>query len=144
MNAFPARLPRCAGRLAAGLSLALAAAACTGDRFGMPGPGGAPQADPAVARPVAPPVPMAGRWTLQSEGRQCTMNFGQTAPAAAEGTVAPGGGCPGQFFTTRKWTYDSSGLLLSNHNSEPLARLTGAGAAFSGTATAGATVTLGR
>ncbi len=135
--------PKLTMRAAALVALAVSLAGCSGDRMAFPG-GGAPTGEPAVARPAAPPVPMAGRWTLSSVGRQCSMNFGQAAPNAGEGTVAPAGGCPGQFFTTRKWSFDSQGLLLSDHNAEPLARLSVSGAAFGGTATAGEPVTLSR
>jgi len=119
---------------------AVAAAGCTSDRLGgdATGPGATPT-------PTAPPIAMAGRWTLASPGKgQCSMTFGAANPTAAEGTIAPGGGCPGQFFTSRKWTYDTNGLLISNHNAEPLARLSAAGAGFNGQATGGDPVTLTR
>src|SRR4051812_14860206 len=79
----------------------------------------APQAPP---RPTAPPVNMAGRWKLSSPGRgQCNMTFGAGPANAAEGTIAPEGGCPGAFYTSRKWTFDSTGLVIRDHNSKPLA-----------------------
>jgi hypothetical protein len=88
---------------------------------------------------------MAGRWMLASPGRgQCNMTFGAAAPGAAEGTIAPEGGCPGQFYTSRKWTFDSAGLVIRNHNSEPLAQLTAAGGRFAGQSIAGEAITLTR
>lgn len=90
---------------------------------------------------------MAGRWMLASPGRgQCNMTFRAASPGDAEGTIAPEGGCPGKFFTSRKWTFDSSGLSIRDHNSEPLAQLSSAagGATFSGKATTGDPVTLTR
>jgi hypothetical protein len=121
--------------------VALTAASCSGDRF--TGDAATPTAAPA-ARPAPPPVNMAGRWRLASPGGgQCNMNFGG-APGAAEGTIAPAGGCPGNFFTSRKWTYDSSGLLISNHNSEPLGRLTAEAGSFNGQSTSGQPITLTR
>jgi hypothetical protein len=95
-------------------------------------------------RPAAPPVEMAGRWTLTSPGRgKCTVNLG-SAPGAPEGTIAPEGGCPGNFYTSRKWVYDQSGLSIRNHRGEPLAQLTMAGGRFDGQSVAGEPVTLGR
>jgi Protease inhibitor Inh len=128
-------------RASAVLASLVVAAGCTGERFGGDGPGPA-----AVARPAAPPVNMAGRWMLASPGRgQCNMTFGAASPTAAEGTIAPEGGCPGQFYTSRKWTFDSTGLVIRNHKSEPLAQLSAAGGArFDGQATSGDAVTLTR
>ena len=50
------------------------------------------------------------------------MNFGG-APGAAEGTIAPEGGCPGNFFTSRRWAFDQGALVIRNHTGEALARL---------------------
>ena len=116
-------------------------AGCSGDRFGnVGGPAAAP------ARPAAPPVNMAGRWMLSSPGRgQCNMTFGAAAAGTAEGTIAPEGGCPGQFFTSRKWLFDTSGLQIRNHNGEPLGQLTAVpGGRFDGSATGGEPVVLSR
>src|SRR6185437_11318562 len=125
-------------RVCAGLLVAVAVAGCSGDRFGT---GSAP----SMAQPSAPPTSMAGRWLFASPGRgQCRMTFGQAAPTAAEGTIAPEGGCPGKFFTSRKWAYEQDSLIMRDHNGQPLAQLTAAGAAFNGKATSGEPVTLTR
>jgi hypothetical protein len=88
---------------------------------------------------------MAGRWMLASPGRgQCNMTFRAASPADAEGTIAPEGGCPGKFFTSRKWTFDSTGLSIRDHNSEPLAQLSASAGGFNGKATTGDPVTLTR
>jgi hypothetical protein len=119
-------------------------AGCAGDRFEFPGSGSGQAPQATLPRPAPPPVSMAGRWMLASPGRgQCNMTFG-AAPNAAEGTIAPEGGCPGQFYTSRKWTFDSTGLTIRNHNSEPLAQLSAAGGRFEGQATSGDAVTLNR
>ena len=124
----------------AGILLALlAVAGCSSDQLG--GPTGVATAP----TPAPPPVAMAGRWQLASPGRgQCNMTFGAAAPTASEGTIAPAGGCPGQFFTSRKWTFDTTGLVIRNHNNEPLAQLSSAGASFSGQTPSGETITLTR
>lgn len=119
---------------------------CSGDRMGgysLPGMGNTP-APPAQA--TAPPFSMAGRWLLASPGKgQCPMTFGAGAPNATEGTIAPGAGCPGKFFTSRKWSYDTNGLVIRDHNSEPLAQLSTAGGPnFNGQSTESEAVTLTR
>ena len=79
---------------------------------------------PASSAPYgAPPEPMAGRWQLAAVGAsQCVMNFGGT-PDVGEGTIAPEGGCPGNFYTSRKWTFEQGTLVIRDHNSQPLGQL---------------------
>ena len=104
-------------------------------------------AAPAAAPPpppAAPPVDLAGRWRFtETGGGGCFMTFG-SAPAAAQGTIAPEGGCPGNFFTSRKWTFERDVLVIRNHKDEPLARLSFAGGHFEGRGVGGATVSLSR
>ena len=97
-----------------------------------------------MVRPGAPPEPMAGRWTLASGPSQCVMNFGGAAEAP-EGTIAPEGGCPGNFYTSRKWTFQESSLLIRDHTGAQLAEVALAGPGrFEGKATNGAPITLAR
>jgi hypothetical protein len=91
---------------------------------------------------VAPPpqaADMNGRWVLSSTaGGVCAMNF--SSAGASEGTIRPEGGCPGKFFTSRKWTYEGNSLVIRNHNSEPLGQLsTVAPSRFEGQMAAGGT-----
>ncbi|MGD9847295.1 MAG: AprI/Inh family metalloprotease inhibitor [Variibacter sp.] len=66
---------------------------------------------------------LAGRWTLSSSaGGACAMTF--VAGAGSDGAVQPEGGCPGKFFTSRKWSIEGGAIVIRNHNNEPLARLT--------------------
>ena len=120
----------------------LAVAGCSG--VGLPGSSAAPEAvQPAV--PSAPPVNLAGRWLLSSPSRgQCHMTFGAAGPTVSEGTIAPEGGCPGKFFTSRKWNYDQAGLTMRDHTGQPLAQLSREGAGFQGKATSGEPVALMR
>jgi len=91
-----------------------------------------------------PPVEMTGRWMLVSAGHgQCAMTFGGS-PGSAEGSIAPEGGCPGKFFTSRKWGFDQTGLVIRDHNGEPLSQLQMAGGRFEGRAVSGETITLTR
>ena len=119
-------------------------AACSGsDRLAVNGSAPtAPAGGPAAA---APSVSLAGRWTLSSTGTgSCAMTFGAN-PDATEGTIAPGGGCPFNFFTSRKWTYTEAGLTIRDHNAQALAQLTPAGPnRFEGKTGSGQDVALSR
>ena len=94
---------------------------------------------------AAPPINLAGRWTLSSTGSgSCTMTFG-AQPEASEGTIAPAGGCPFNFFTSRKWSYTTTGLTIRDHNAQALVQLVPAGSdRFEGKTSAGQDVVLSR
>jgi hypothetical protein len=64
------------------------------------------------------------------------MKFG-SAPAAVQGTIEPGAGCPGNFFTSRKWTFEHGALVIRNHKDEPLAQLAFSAGRFEGHETGG-------
>ena len=133
---------RCASAALALLALAACSSGPTGPAGGEPqaaAPGG-----PSGAQ-IAPPVDMAGRWTLASSaGGACGINFRPTT-GVGEGAIAPEGGCPGNFFTSRKWTYESTGLVIRDHTGKPLAQLAAAGAGrFEGRTSEGAGITLSR
>jgi hypothetical protein len=121
----------------------LCLAGCGGmGSFSVPGFGSSP---PPAEEPAAPAASMAGRWLLTSPGRgQCLMTFGTAAPGAVQGTIAPQGGCPGKFFTSRKWGLEQGSLVMRDHTGKPLAQLSGEGAQFDGKATSGEPVTLTR
>ena len=98
-----------------------------------------------TVRAGAPPEPMAGRWIFAAGPSQCGMNFGASSAEAADGTVAPEGGCPGIFYTTRKWSYEQNALLIRDLNGVALAQLTLAGPSrFEGKGTNGQPMTLAR
>jgi protease inhibitor Inh len=64
---------------------------------------------------------MGGRWMLTMPGTgTCGMAF---EAAAVAGAVAPEGGCPGKFFTSRKWAIERDGVVIRDHNGQPLAEL---------------------
>jgi Protease inhibitor Inh len=94
------------------------------------------------AAPTPPPVEMAGRWQFASTAGSCAMVFAAT-PGTGEGTIAPQGGCPGKFFTSRRWVYERDALVIRDHKGEPLARLAfSPPARFEGEAGAGETISL--
>jgi len=124
-------------------------AACGGsDRMTLGGSDNPPPSTSPAAGPVAkaPPVSLAGRWTLSATGStSCAMTFGASNPDATEGTIAPSGGCPFNFFTSRKWSYSEAGLTLRDHNAQSLAQLSLAGLnRFEGKTGAGQDVALSR
>ena len=69
------------------------------------------------------------------------MMFGD-APGAAQGTIAPEGGCPGNFFTSRKWTFEHDNLIIRDHKGETLATLSFIGGHFEGQDNSGGTIML--
>jgi hypothetical protein len=120
----------------------LVALSMTGCAVSLPGFG---SSTPPPEETATVPASIAGRWLLNSPGRgQCVMVFGTAAPDAVEGTVAPQGGCPGRFFTSRKWSMQQGKLVMRDHNDKPLAQLSGDGAKFEGTATTGEPISLTR
>jgi len=133
------------------IGMAAGLAGCGSDRLmgsASSEPSPPPPPPPVRARaymPTPPPVDMAGRWQLSSTaGGACAMTFG-ASPGSGEGTIAPEGGCPGNFFTSRRWVYDQGALVIRNHNGEPLARLAfSPPARFEGQAAPGETISLTR
>jgi Protease inhibitor Inh len=118
-----AALPRPWRLAAAGLVLALAGCGDTVnnslfDRLA---------AGPSVPMParVAESVPkgseMGGRWMLTMPGTgYCGMTFDV---GAAQGVIAPEGGCPGKFIASRKWVIETTGLVIRDGGGRPLAEL---------------------
>jgi hypothetical protein len=102
-----------------------------------------PSPPPASAAPQPPPIDVAGRWRLAGPSGACVMTFA-AMPGAVDGTIAPAGGCPGNFFTSRKWTFEHDMLIIRDHKSEPLAELSFSSSRFQGQATGGGSVTLAR
>src|SRR6516165_11434723 len=133
--------------IAAGLLLSLAAAsACTGTSQLASPPSeqaAVSPSPPAPPPPQPPPIDVAGRWRLAAANGTCLMTLAAT-PGAAEGTIAPAGGCPGNLFTSRKWTFEHDMLIIRDHKNETLAELSFSGGRFQGQATGSGAVTLAR
>jgi hypothetical protein len=148
------RLPAAqVARASAAVFLLAALAACSAGNFGGSGPEQQanavppppPPPPPPPLAPAPPPVDLAGRWKLTAaQAGACFMSFGNTPATVAAGTIAPEGGCPGSFFTSRKWTFEHGVLFVRNHKSEPLAQLSFADGRFEGHDTSGAAVSLTR
>lgn len=122
------------------LSAALLAGCWSNDRAAVSN-----LATPSAPLAAAPPVNLAGKWTLSATGASsCAMTFG-AQPEAVEGTIAPAGGCPYNFFTSRKWSYTSAGLMIRDHNAQTLAQLQPvADSRFEGKTNAGQDIALSR
>src|SRR5271168_347029 len=103
-----------------------------------------PPPAPAPPQPSPPPVDVAGKWKLSvAGGSACVMTFGGST-GASDGSIAPAGGCPGSFFTSRKWSYEHDRLVVRNHKGEVLVELSFANGHFEGQAAGGGTVSLAR
>jgi hypothetical protein len=129
-----------------GFVLATALSACSGGSlFGSSQPAAQSAATEAPLSP--PPVELAGGWQLAAaSGGSCIMNFADGAAAApspgapavpagsrpGQGTIAPEGGCPGNFFTSRQWTYQADMLIIRDFRNRPLARFSYSGGDFQG------------
>jgi hypothetical protein len=101
-------------------------------------------APPPPPPPSPPPVDLAGRWKLSQAGAGgCFMKFGNDT-SVDQGTIAPEGGCPGKFFTSRKWTFEHSALIIRDHKGEALAQLSFANGRFAGQASGGGELSLSR
>jgi hypothetical protein len=136
---------------AAAMLASVALGGCSGDRILGSSPSEQPP-PPPNARPAAragpqtpPPVDMAGRWQLASTaGGACAMTFA-ASPGSPEGTIAPEGGCPGNFFTSRRWVFDQNALVIRNHTGATLASLAfSPPARFDGQGANGETISLTR
>jgi hypothetical protein len=77
---------------------------------------------PARAPEIVPTAQaMSGRWTLTMPGTgACGMTFG---PAAAEGSIALDGNCPGKFTASRSWAIEPTGLFIRDQRGAVLAQL---------------------
>jgi hypothetical protein len=106
------------------LLAAVSLADCSADRLTG---GSAPDQPPAATdgRPSQPssPIDMTGRWRLViASGGACGMAFAGT-PGASEGSIAPEGGCPGSFFTSRRWAFEQGLLAIRDHTGKVLTQL---------------------
>jgi Protease inhibitor Inh len=137
-------------KAAAVLIMFASLAACSGsDLLGGAKP------EPTPAPPPPPPVDLVGRWQLSAaSGGACFMTFGKAPssagsaapdePSLLQGTIAPEGGCPGNFFTSRKWSFEDGALIIRDFKGRPLAQLSYSGDHFQGRDTGGGALTLSK
>lgn len=93
-------------------------AGCANNPFGDPKP------EAGAVPPPPPAVDMSGRWRLISlRGQSCAMTFTPEGTEGTAGTIKPEGGCPGNFYTSRRWVYDQGSLVIQDHNRKQLAAM---------------------
>ncbi len=122
-----------AARMAGSIAAALALGACATEQGPAP-PTPLPQSD------------MTGRWMLSAPNAPpCGMDF-QGVPGQPQGTVTPDGGCPGNFYMSRRWTFtqDTLTLTIADEDNQPLGQLALGDGRFTGKSTAGTPLTLQR
>ena len=116
---FVGALALMAGLALAGCSLGTLSGIISSDPSDSP----TPTTGGATRTGSLPAVDMTGRWVLTTPGAgNCGMNFA-AAPGSREGTIAPEGGCPGKFFTSRRWALEQNAIIIRNHAGELLAQL---------------------
>jgi Protease inhibitor Inh len=138
------RVQRGRGSVATGVAalLLLAGLAACASSETKPEPPVAAAPPPSPPPPSPPPIDLGGRWHFTAaSGGGCFMTLGN-ALGASQGTVAPEGGCPGNFFTSRKWTFEHDNLIIRDHKGQPLATLSFTGGHFEGQDNSAGTVTL--
>ena len=119
-------------RTAAGAAVALMLGACATEQ-GPTAPTPLPQSD------------VTGRWMLAAPNAPpCGMEF-EGAPGQTQGTINPDGGCPGNFYTSRNWTF----TLDTLHSPSPTPRTSPwrnstVRGEFTGQSTTGLPITLSR
>ena len=114
--------------------IALMFTGCSGGRFSFGDQAGLP---PGLDN-------MAGRWILTApRSPSCGMEFGN-ALGSSEGKIAPEGGCPENFFMSRRWSFDQGKLMIKDEENMPLAQFDFSGDRFAGRSTAGTPMTLVR
>ena len=122
-------------RVATGVLVVFTLTGCAGD-----------QASVGSSAPAAPPIDasMTGRWILGAPNSpSCGLEFGGAA-GARNGAVAPDGGCPGNFYMSRRWAMEGNVLTIVDDENQPLAQLRPGGTRFEGQSTNGVPVTLER
>ncbi|MFA6266891.1 MAG: AprI/Inh family metalloprotease inhibitor [Pseudolabrys sp.] len=98
----------------------------------------------AVAEPGIAELGMDGRWTLAAPNAPtCGMTF-TGGPTATEGRVTPDGGCPEQFYMSRRWRLSDAMLTIVDGDNAPLASLRAAGNRFEGRSISETPITLSR
>ncbi|MGB6538552.1 MAG: AprI/Inh family metalloprotease inhibitor, partial [Xanthobacteraceae bacterium] len=88
-------------------------------------------------------------WQLAAAaGGACVMTFSNAPSAPAgpspQGSIAPEAGCPGNFFTSRKWTFEGDKLVIRDFKGRPLTQLSYLGAHFEGHDKNGGALTLSK
>ena len=122
-------------RVAAGALVVFTLTGCAGEQISV-----------GTSTPAAAPIDasMTGRWILTAPNApSCGVEF-RGAADARNGAVAPDGGCPGNFYTSRRWAMEGNILTITDGENQPLAQLRPGGTRFEGQSTNGVPLTLER
>jgi Protease inhibitor Inh len=150
MKALSAGAVMTAARFVLLTGLLTALAACSSSNLMGNDPEPQTPADIAAPSSAPPPVDLAGRWQLSAAaGGACMMNFGGAPGAGAQapapqGTIAPAGGCPANFFMSRKWTFENGKLVIHDFKGKPLVQMSYLGGHFEGHDANGSALTLSK
>jgi hypothetical protein len=122
-------------RAATGVLVVLTLAGCAGEQL---------TSGSSVPAPAPVDASLTGRWILSAPNApSCGLEF-RGGAGARSGNVAPDGGCPGNFYTSRHWAMESGALTISNNENEPLAQFKVEGGRFEGQSAGGMPVALSR
>jgi hypothetical protein len=122
-------------RTAFGVLVVLTLTGCAGEQFSL---------GSSTPAPAPLDATMTGRWILTAPNAPaCGLEFGGASSARA-GTVTPDGGCPGNFYMSRRWALEGGALTIASDQNRPLAQLKSAGTHFEGLSSAGTPLTLSR
>jgi hypothetical protein len=118
-------------RTANGMLVALILTGCAGEQIPL-----------ETATPQDASMP--GRWILATPNApSCGFEL-SGAQGAHTGTIAPDGGCPGNFYLSRLWSMEGNTITIKDAESQLLARLNFIGTRFDGLSTTGIKITLSR
>lgn len=94
--------------------------------------------------PAPKELSIPGRWILTAPGvPTCGLEFGG-APSGRAGSIAPDGGCPGNFYMSRRWAMEDGALTIADTDNQPLAKFKFVGAHFEGESPNGVPMILSR
>jgi hypothetical protein len=85
-----------------------------------------------------------GRWILSTANAPtCGIEFGGAVSGRA-GSVSPDGGCPGKFYTSRRWSMSEGSITITDAENQPVAHFRLVGDRYEGQSTSGMPMTLSR
>jgi hypothetical protein len=94
--------------------------------------------------PTQKDLTIPGRWILSAPNAPtCGVEFGGS-PAGRAGSIAPDGGCPGNFYMSRRWSMDDGAITITDAENQPLAHFKLVGDRFEGQSSNGVPLTLSR
>src|SRR5215510_12134485 len=119
-------------RTTSGVLVVLTLTSCAGDRV------------PLESASTQKDLTIPGRWILSTANAPtCGLEFRGAAGGRA-GSISPDGGCPGKFYTSRRWSMDGGAITITDAESQPLAYFRLVGDRYEGQSANGTPITLSR